>query len=278
LAWVVAQRLNRPLGDLAAVSRRLGDGDLTARASVHGIAETDAVAHALNQGAGRVEALVRAEREFSANASHQLRGPLTAISLRLEELAERDEPDVRASAGAALEQVDRLQAIITDLLALAAGGRAEPVALVDVADLARQRVQAWRRPYAQAGRPLVDRSAGACMAHASAAGVGQAIDALLDNALHHGGGEVSVTVRPTGRHVAIAVADQGSGVPPGQEQAIFDRHVSMAGGTGVGLALARTLIEADNGRIDLVQPRPAVFQILLAGSVPGDGATPTQVT
>ena len=167
---------------------------------------------------------------------------------------------------AALEQVDRLQAIITDLLALAAGGRAAPVAVVDVADLARQRVQAWRHPYAQAGRPSSIAAADLAWPMHPRPGVGQAIDALVGQCPPHGGGEVSVTVRPTGRHVAIAVGDQGSGVPPGQEQAIFDRHVSMAGGTGVGLALARTLIEADNGRIDLVQPRPAVFQILLAGS------------
>jgi signal transduction histidine kinase len=265
LAVIVAGRLVAPLRNLAATSRKLGEGDLSARAEHFGIAEPDAVADALNEGAARIEALVRAEREFSANASHQLRTPLTALTMHLEELGTTvgDEP-ARAEVDAALDQADRLGATITDLLALARRGRLGPTTDVDAGELARGRVGVWSALFRDAGREVVLDVEPGCTARVAPGALTQALDALLDNGLRHGAGTVTVAVR-RGRdgHVRVEVRDEGPGVEPGTERSIFERHVSLRGGTGVGLALARTLVEADGGRLELVVRSPPTFEILL---------------
>jgi signal transduction histidine kinase len=262
---VLSKRLAAPLRNLATTSRRLGEGDLSARAEHFGIAEPDAVADALNDSAARIESLVGAEREFSANASHQLRTPLTALRMHLEELSTTaDGGAAREEVDAALEQADRLGATITDLLALARRGRTGPRVDADAVELVRGRVEVWRRLFADAGRELTLDAGSDCAARVSPGALAQALDALLDNALHHGAGTSTVTAR-RGRdgHVRIQVRDEGPGIEPGTERSIFERHVSLRGGTGVGLALARTLVEADGGRLELVAAHPATFEILL---------------
>jgi signal transduction histidine kinase len=265
LAFVLSGRLAAPLRNLAATSRRLGDGDLSARAEHFGIAEPDAVADALNDSAARIESLVEAEREFSANASHQLRTPLTALRMHLEELGTQVEGQpAREEIDAALEQADRLGATITDLLALARRGRLGPAVDADAVDLVRGRVAVWRTLFGEAEREVVLETDPECRARVSPGALAQAVDALLDNALHHGAGTATVAVRrgPDG-YVRVQVSDAGPGINPGAERSIFERHVSLRGGTGVGLALARTLVEADGGRLELVASHPPTFEILL---------------
>jgi signal transduction histidine kinase len=263
LALLVARRVSRPLDELAAVSRRLGAGDFSARVRRHGLAETDAVADALNEGAERIERLVEAERQFSANASHQLRTPLTALRLRLEELAVSADPAVQAEALAALAQADRLETTIDDLLALARGRPQDEAEFIDVGAVATERAASWADAFATAGRELVVRTSTDVRARVSSAALAQAVDALLDNALHHGAGTATIEASAHPEHAEIRVGDEGSGIAAGREQVVFERHVSLEGGTGVGLALARALVEAQGGRVDLVQARPPVFRILL---------------
>jgi signal transduction histidine kinase len=265
LAVILAGRLVAPLRNLAATSRRLGDGDLSARAQHFGIAEPDAVADALNESADRIGALIEAEREFSANASHQLRTPLTALRMHLEELgATAADTDQRTEVAAALDQADRLDETITELLALARRGRRSPAVEVDVGKVVRSRTDVWSTLLRDAGRTLdVDVEPG-CTARVSRGALGQALDALLDNGLRHGEGTVTVGVRRGhDGHVRVDVRDEGPGIDPGAERSIFERHVSLRGGTGVGLALARTLVEAEGGRLELVTSRPPTFEILL---------------
>jgi signal transduction histidine kinase len=265
LAFVLSGRLAAPLRNLAATSRRLGDGDLSARAEHFGIAEPDAVADALNDSAARIESLVEAEREFSANASHQLRTPLTALRMHLEELGTQVEGQpAREEIDAALEQADRLGATITDLLALARRGRLGPAVDADAVALVRGRVNVWRTLFGEAEREVVLDADPECRARVSPGALAQALDALLDNALHHGAGTATVAVHrgPDG-YVRVQVSDAGPGIHQGAERSIFERHVSLRGGTGVGLALARTLVEADGGRLELVASHPPTFEILL---------------
>ena len=265
LAFVLSGRLAAPLRNLAATSRRLGDGDLSARAEHFGIAEPDAVADALNDSAARIESLVEAEREFSANASHQLRTPLTALRMHLEELGTQVEGQpAREEIDAALEQADRLGATITDLLALARRGRLGPAVDADAVELVRGRVDVWRSLFGEAEREVVLDADPECRARVSPGALAQALDALLDNALHHGAGTATVAVhRGRDGYVRVQVSDAGPGIDPGAERSIFERHVSLRGGTGVGLALARTLVEADGGRLELVASHPPTFEILL---------------
>ncbi|HZP29321.1 MAG TPA: histidine kinase dimerization/phospho-acceptor domain-containing protein, partial [Acidimicrobiia bacterium] len=195
VAIILSGRLAAPLRNLAATSRRLGEGDFSARAEHFGIAEPDAVATALNESAARIESLVEAEREFSANASHQLRTPLTALRMHLEELGTAVDGDsAREEIDAALEQADRLGATITDLLALARRGRAGPRVDADALELAQARVAVWRTLFHDAGREVALDAEPGCTARVSPGALAQALDALLDNALHHGAGTATVSV------------------------------------------------------------------------------------
>jgi signal transduction histidine kinase len=229
------------------------------------------VADALNEGAQRIERLVEAERQFSANASHQLRTPLTALSLRLEELTAHTDPAVRVEATAALAQADRLGTTVDELLALARG---EPVAQgrpVDLAALVRDRRAGWAEAFTAAGRSLTAPPGEQVWATASPAALAQAVDVLLDNALRHGDGEATISAATHEGYAEIRVSDDGDGIASGREQVIFERNVSLEGGTGVGLALARALVESQGGRVDLVRARPPSFRILFPGRS-GSGA------
>ena len=263
LAVFVASRLARPLSGLAEVSDRLGAGDFSARADPCGIPEPDAVAAALNATARRLEELLEAERAFSANASHQLRTPLTALRLHIEELAGSADPQTRQDAMLALAEADRLEVTIEDLLAFARRGHPGPQEELEVASLVRGRKPSWDRLADAKGRRVIFDSSVPCRARASATSLTQSLDALVDNAIRYGDGAVSITASARGGYTEILVADEGPGIPPGMEQGIFERHVSLRGGSGVGLALARSLIEADGGRLDLVRARPPTFRILV---------------
>jgi signal transduction histidine kinase len=263
LAMLVARRLQRPVADLARVSERLGAGDFSVRAPRSGVPELDAVADALDRSATRIDDLVAAERDFTTNASHQLRTPLTALALRLEELSTSDDPAVREEAEAALRQTDRLATTITELLAVARGHAAAERRRVDVAGVVARSAVTWQATARRARRVVRVHSDANCVVDASEPALAQAIDALVDNAFLHGAGRIDIDVRRRAHHVEVTVADEGEGIPPEATTTVFERHVSLRGGTGVGLALARALVEASGGRLELVRRRPAGFQIVL---------------
>jgi signal transduction histidine kinase len=264
LAVLQARRFTRPLQRLTVTSARLGDGDFSARAGRLALPELDRVAAALDGAAARIAQLVGRQREFTANVSHQLRTPLTAMRLRLDELATLEDPEAaRAELEATLRVADRLERTVTDLLALA---RACDLGLprdVDLARLAREHAASWRPVFARAGRSLQLTVVPSLPARVSPGGVAQALDVLLENALEHGAGTTRLEAGLEGGRYRLAVTDDGPGVPPALEARIFERDVSTAGSTGIGLPLARALVEADGGRLVLARPRPARFEILI---------------
>jgi signal transduction histidine kinase len=266
LAIVVARRLGRPVRELAHASGRLGAGDFSVRSPRSGIAELDAVATALDQSATRIDDLVRAEREMATNASHQLRTPLTALRLRLEELASVSDAAMRGEAEAALAQADRLAVTIDEMLALARAHAQADLSAVDISRLVSDRVDTWRVPARREQRSIELRADPGCEAIVSAPALVQAIDALIDNALRHGSGAVQIVVAQRARHVEVTIEDEGPGIPAAAAATVFERHVSLRGGTGVGLALARSLVESSGGRLELTDPARARFRMLLATS------------
>lgn len=271
VAVVAARRLSAPLDELAEVSRRLGSGDFSARAAPRGVSEIDAVADALNHSAERIAALVATERRFSLDASHQLRTPLTALRMRLEELAgAEDLAMVREEAEAALVQADRLTATVTELLELRRRGRVGAQVEVDLASMVRRHATLWQESFARAGRRLEVVASRPVVVQASPGALSQALDVLLDNALRHGSGTVVVHAG-AGLGATVRISDEGTGIAADYEERLFSRGADGAG-VGIGLALARALVESDGGRLDLLQPRPPVFEIVL-GTPPTSAST-----
>nr|WP_210728375.1 ATP-binding protein [Cellulomonas septica] len=263
-----ANRLAAPLVYLAASAEQLGSGQVRPRLEPSGVEEIDLVAAELARSADRMAGRLAAERQFASDASHQLRTPLTALSMRLEEITlATDDPQVREEARISLEQVERLVRVVDDLLTSsrrAQGGTTEAVPLVDVV---HQQEEEWAPTFAAAGRRLVVEVDPQTQVLATPGALAQVLATLIENSLKHGAGTTTVRSRtggPSGA-VVVEVADEGAGVPDELAGRIFEREVTSGAGTGLGLALARDLASADGGRLELAQRRPAVFALFLSG-------------
>ncbi|MDX6583283.1 MAG: hypothetical protein QOI10_2467 [Solirubrobacterales bacterium] len=253
-ALALTRRLTRPIRELGAAAARIEDGQTTGRSPRSGIAELDSVAEALDETVAKLEAVVSRERAFSADASHQLRTPLAALRLELEsrQLAgvDVDEP---------LAQVERLEATIETLLAAARDVATEREPF-DVGPLLEDLRRSWTGLLAAEGRALeVVVPHRLPHVRASRGAVREILDVLVDNAARHGDGTVRVEVRPLNGSLAIDVADQGPGIA--DPDRAFTRRSGE--GHGIGLALARSLADADGGRLDLVDAGPPTTRFTL---------------
>jgi signal transduction histidine kinase len=201
----------------------------------------------------RVERLVASQRDFVADASHQLRTPLSGLRLRLEEAqAATAEPEARDEIEAGLAELDRLTAMVGALLALSQVGEVDaPAEAVDLAAAARAAADRWDGAEGATVRADASEPVPAVCPPAELA---QALDVLVENAIRYGGGDVTVTARPGG----LEVRDLGPGLDPEELAAVFERfHRGRAGrggeapGTGLGLAIARELARRWGGDVEL---------------------------
>jgi signal transduction histidine kinase len=261
-AWLLARRLAgrlaTPLAALAASANDLVDGMARDELPNSGIAEIDQLADALHASSARVAGAMARERQFSDDVSHQLRTPLAGMRLTLE--AAHASPEAAALAEHVLADLDRMDATVSHLLAEARG--ATPAgATVDPAVVVTEVDRRWQPTVAAAGRTMVTHAASVGTMSASAVALEQALDVLVDNALRHGSGEVTVSMRAVGSGAAIAVADEGSLGDEVDERRLFERGVGHH--HGIGLALARSLIEGSGGRVLLTARRPTTFTVFL---------------
>jgi signal transduction histidine kinase len=262
LALVQARRLAVPMERLAARAGRLAEPGVRVEALPTGIAEVDRIGAALADADRQVEDVLRREREFSDNASHQLRTPLAGLRMRLEELRALAVSDAAvAEADAALVQADRLMVTIEHLEALARG-RSADASGSDLARVVAEHVAAaWAPRYAAAGRVLDVAPAGGVTARLTSETARQVVDVLLDNALHHGDGTTRLVVERDDRGVRLRVADEGPGVSAERAAHLFERGWSSRDGRGVGLAVARELVRREGGDVVLASARPACFEV-----------------
>ncbi|WP_405549303.1 ATP-binding protein [Streptomyces globisporus] len=274
LAVRQANRLASPLTDLAETAERLGSGDPRPRHKRYGVPELDRVADVLDSSAERIARMLTAERRLAADASHQLRTPLTALSMRIEEISVTDDPEtVKEEANIALTQVERLTDVVERLLTNSRDPRTGSAVVFDLDEVIKQQIEEWRPAYRSTGRALVCSGKHGLRAVGTPGAVAQVLAALIENSLMHGGGTVALRTRVTGNQVVVEVTDDGPGVPAELGARIFERAISGRNSTGIGLAVARDLAEADGGRLELLQQHPAVFALFLS-RVPVDRKTP----
>ncbi|MER5546228.1 ATP-binding protein [Streptomyces sp. NPDC001118] len=269
LAVRQANRLASPLTDLAETAERLGSGDPRPRHKRYGVPELDRVADVLDSSAERIGRMLTAERRLAADASHQLRTPLTALSMRLEEITLTDDPDiVKEEANVALTQVERLTDVVERLLTNSRDPRTGSAVTFDLDEVIQQQLAEWRPAYRSAGRAIVSSGKRHLQAVGTPGAVAQVLAALIENSLMHGGGTVALRTRVTGNQAVVEVTDEGPGVPADLGARIFERTISGRNSTGIGLAVARDLAEADGGRLELLQAQPPVFGLFLSRTPP----------
>ncbi len=253
---VVAQRIARPIRRLDVAARRVATGDLDATVAVEGSSEQRSLARAFNEMTERVKRLLRGQRDFVADASHQLRTPLTGLRLRLEGMAEPGREAGPAELEAAMAEIDRLSQIVEELLVLSRAGEHElPGERVDLAAAAARAAERWR---ALAGERSVELSAvraGAGEAWCASPDLDRALDALVENAVRYSppGATVEIAAGASG----IEVRDRGPGLDPAEQDAVFERFRRGSagrhgpGGTGLGLPIARELARQWGGEVTL---------------------------
>ena len=256
LAYGLAGSLSRPLTSLADAAKRLGAGDLTTRAgSVQGAREIEDLGSSFDEMAGRLERSAQAQREFVANASHQLRTPLTAMKLRLEgAIAESHEPAVRERLEAADSEVDRLSDIVDRLLVMARQIEEGTSSRVDVGDAVARARDRWDERARSLGSTLLSSGEGGTV-RADPTDLDQILDNLLDNAIAYAPGEITIGSAVADGAVVVTVQDRGPGIPSADLAQVTERFyrgaAAPSGGSGLGLAIARQLAEKWSGSLQV---------------------------
>lgn len=254
IAFALANSLARPLIRLADAARRLGDGDLTARVGdVGGAREVKDLGESFDEMADRMERTVRSQREFVANASHQLRTPLTGMKLRLE-TAEGDtnDPQLRRQLQAADLEVDRLADTVDRMLVMANSIEQGSATLVDLREVADRAATRWNERAERHGAQVTARGQ-SVTALTNAVDLDQIVDNLIDNGLAYGTGPIGIETGSNGNRVFLAVRDHGTGIPAADRTRVTERFYrgrgAPSGGSGLGLAIARDLVEKWGGEL-----------------------------
>lgn len=257
VAVVLARRLAWPIVALRRTAHAVADGDMTAVAPERGSREQVAVARTFNEMTARLDRTLTAQQQFVANASHQLRTPLTGVRLRIEEAAHTLSGPEATHLEAAMQEVDRLSLTIDDLLRLSrADERPQAPRPVDLAALVTAAAARHADAARRAGREIRTDVAAAGVVLADTSDLAQILDTFVENALRYGRGAIDVTAVDQ----IVTVADRGPGLAPGEDDGrLLERFRRGAaarghGGTGLGLSIAQALATRWGLRIAL-EPR-----------------------
>ncbi|MCO5316253.1 MAG: ATP-binding protein [Solirubrobacterales bacterium] len=248
VAAALADRISKPIRRLEASARRFATGGTETEAEVTGSKEQRSLARSFNEMTARVDRLLRSQNDFVANASHQLRTPLTGLRLRIEGLSdEAADPSNREELEAALREIDRLAVMVEELLILSRAGEIDrPGTDLDLAELAAAARDRWADAAGEHEIELtgIDRD-DIEPVFGAPADLDRVLDVLLENAVNYSpaGSEIGIEVKPH----RILITDRGAGVDPAEADLVFERFTrGRAGkqgneGTGLGLAIAREL-------------------------------------
>jgi signal transduction histidine kinase len=269
-ALIIASSAVRPLRRLKARTEEIADGNLSARAEVEGPPEIKELAASFNEMATRVEKMLAEQRGFAADASHQLRTPLTALRLRIEQAQTSSaKPEMRVEElsedlEAASGEIERLQRLVEQLLALARTEKKNVLVDVDVASVVQGRLEMWNSLAEERHVTLKFAAPGKVLVKAVGGTVEQILDNYIDNALDYApeNSSISLQVEVSERDVKLSVADEGPGMTAEARERAFDRFWRGAesqnrpGGSGLGLSIVAQLAAASGGTVELSQNMP----------------------
>jgi two-component system, OmpR family, sensor kinase len=255
VAWILAGSLSRPLHALADAARRMAGGDLGARAPERGSSEQVEVARSFNEMADRLGAVLESQRAFVADASHQLRTPLTGLRLRLEAAAGKAGPGAAAEDLAAAErETERLSAVVGDLLALASSEEDAEPGRAELGTAARAAAGRWRDPADESGRELLVSGDGELEVTAGERDLALILDNLLENAIKYSprGSAVEIAWSRLDDGALLQVHNAGGPLGEEERERAFERFFRGASsnrrpGTGLGLPIVAALARRAGG-------------------------------
>jgi len=269
LGWLVARWAVKPVAALEQGAGLLAAGDLSGRAEVdRGPPELQHLAETFNQMAAHLEILVGSQKAFVADASHQLRTPLTAMRLRIESLEdalevpvdEKDRARLRADAEAISSEVERLTHLVDGLLALARSESTLGLESVDVAAVTTHAVERWQPLAEESGVQILLDCTSAAKARVVRGGLEQMLDNLVDNAIVVAPPDTSiyVSVENASGQIEISVEDEGPGLTAQEQSRATSRFWrapgAEPGGSGLGLSIVAELAAASGGSLKLSDP------------------------
>ncbi|MEO8163144.1 MAG: HAMP domain-containing sensor histidine kinase, partial [Ilumatobacteraceae bacterium] len=263
VALLFARFVTRPLDDLRRTTERFADGDLKASAQESGPPETRKLASSFNVMAKRIGRMIDQQRSFAGDASHQLRSPLTALRLRLEQASDLVESNPRATRNhldEAQSETERLSRLVEQLLQLArAEGTTLPVEEFEISKLVAERVAPWSSLGEERGISIHMDVATDLHGKGNAIALGEILDNYLDNALEISpmGSTILVNVIASDGGFEIVVSDEGPGLSAQQRAQSFDRfwrgddQSNRRTGSGLGLAIVSQLASASGFQVEL---------------------------
>jgi signal transduction histidine kinase len=254
----LARSVAQPLSDVERAASAAGRGDLDVRAPEDaGPAEVRSLAASFNDTVEKLDELIRAREQFAADAAHQLRTPLTALRLRLENLERDVGPSGRADLDEALAEVERLSGLVDGLLSLARSEKTSAPETIELGEVVDERLQAWSPLVAEQGIVLVADVGEAAPVRATPGRLEQVLDNLLANAVEVSPPRswITVSTAQSGGWVELHVVDEGPGLSEEERRRAFDRlwqGDSGGGSSGLGLAIVNRLVTSDGGEVELL--------------------------
>ncbi len=279
LMWIFVGHTLRPIQAMRVQALNItGSGELSRRVADHGGEdEFSALARALNGMLSALQASDESQKQFLADVSHELRTPLTSIRANLEFMrmaAGAPDADRRAALGDSIAEIDRMAALVNDLLLLARAESPPPQAdaKIDLAAIAAEAVAGFRgrRPAPQR-RFSVDLPAGPACAAGDGRNLRQAIVMLLDNAFKYTpeGGSIALRLRRVDGQILLSVEDEGPGIPPEEIGAVFGRFYRATNvrekvpGSGLGLSIVQSIVHRHGGSVELKNRTPHGLSVTL---------------
>lgn len=265
LVWWLVGRTLRPVEAIGAEVADIGGRDLHRRVPEPGTDdEIDRLARTMNAMLDRVEGAARRQQQFTADASHELRSPLTRIRSEIEvDQAHPGTADRAATHRSVLAETIALEHLVDDLLHLARSDAGAGPAAADDVDLDLDDiVLGHARRQRDGGRVTVDISGvSGAQVRGNARQLDRAVGNVVENAGRHAASTVTLTAAERDGAAVVTVTDDGPGIPPDDRERVFERFTRLdqsrtagAGGTGLGLAIARDIVERHRGTITITDP------------------------